>query len=48
MAKKAPQNFTLDKDIIAKIEEQSKDEERSKSFIVNRILKSYYSKIKDK
>jgi len=47
MARKIPQHFTLDKSVIEKIEKQAVEEDRSKSFIVNRILKEFY-KIVDK
>lgn len=43
MARKIPQHFTLDKDVIERIENQAKEEDRSKSFIVNKILREFYN-----
>ena len=37
-------SYTLDEELIKKVEEDSKKQDRSRSQIVNRILKKHYEK----
>jgi len=41
---KQPKNLTLDKEVLEKIDKESKEQKRSLSFIVNEILLEYYKK----
>ena len=41
---KVPKNFTIDEELIPKIEKQAREEQRSESFIINQILVDYFDK----
>lgn len=41
---KVPKNFTIDEELIPKIEKEAREKKRSESFIVNEILLNHYSK----
>jgi hypothetical protein len=46
--RKKTQAFTLDNEVIENVENQAIKEDRSKSFIVNKILKLFFESNKEK